>query len=321
MRYLLVRIGQSVFVLAGVSLLSFVFLQLAPGNFFSEMRLNPQVSDETVQNLRREFALDKPLLTRYWRWLQSVFRGELGFSLAYNSPVAPLLMARTFNTLLLATTSMVLAWCIAVPLGVVAAATQNGWVARVSTFGNSLILATPELLLALLALMLAAKHGWLRSAPTPLSSSDHVWEGLRNALTRMVLPLAVLVLTSIPVLLRHTAAAVRDTLSSPFVAAARAHGIRPSRIWFYHALKPALNPLVSLFGTSLASLLSASLLVEVVMGWPGIGPLLVEAILNRDIYVVIAGIMLSAVFLVMGTLVADVLLFAVDPRIRAERLA
>src|SRR5580704_13075112 len=148
MRYLLTRIGQSVLLLAGVSLLSFGFLQLAPGDFFSEMRLSPQISDATVQSLRKQFAFDKPLHTRYWRWLQSTLHGELGFSFAYNSPVAPLLLDRVGRTLLLTSTAMLLAWCVAIPLGVMSAAAPAGLLARVCSIGTAAFLATPELLLA-----------------------------------------------------------------------------------------------------------------------------------------------------------------------------
>ena len=322
MRYLLARIGQSLLLLTGVSLLSFAFLQLAPGDFFSEMRLSPQISDETVQGLRKQFALDKPLHIRYWRWLQSTFHGELGFSFAYNSPVAPLILDRAGNTLLLTSTAMFFAWCVAVPLGVMSAAAPAGLLARFCSIGTAAFLATPELLLALLALMLAVRTGWTRSLGMGAAvTTAQGWQGFRNTTTHLILPALVLVLTSVPVLLQHTASAMREALASPYIAAVRAHGIRPTRILFHHALRAALNPLVSLLGTSLAGLLSASLLVEVVMGWPGIGPLLLEAILNRDVYVVIGGVMLSAIFLAGGMFIADVLLFAVDPRIRAERLS
>lgn len=323
MRYLLTRIGQSVLLLAGVSLLSFAFLQLAPGNFFSEMRLNPQISDETVQNLRKQFALDQPLLVRYWRWLQSAVHGELGFSFAYNSPVAPLLLARANNTLLLTSIAMCLAWCIAIPLGVANAAWPEGLLARCCSLGSAFFLATPELLLALVCLMVAVRSGWIRSLGmgASLTNLSPGMQSARSMTGRLLMPTIVLVLTSFPVLLQHTTSAMREALASPYIAAARAHGIGAARILFHHALRAALNPLVTLLGASLASLLSASLLVEVVMGWPGIGPLLLEAILNRDIYVVIGGVMLSALFLVAGMFVADVLLFAVDPRIRAEELS
>ena len=323
MRYLLARVGQSVFLLAGISLLSFAFLQLAPGNYFSEMRLNPQISGETVDHLTQEFGLNQPIQVRYWYWLRSVAHGEMGVSFAYNTPVASLLLGRARNTLLLTSIAMVLAWLIAVPLGVVSAAYPSQLIARISSFGSATLLAAPELLLALVALMLAVRTGWMRrpgfSASVWKTSAE--WEGIRLATTRLTIPVLVLVLANFPILFQHTASAMRESLASRFVWAAGAHGISAGRILFRHALPAALNPLVSLLGTSIATLLSASLLVEVVLGWPGVGPLLLEAILNRDVYVVIGGVMLSACFLIAGMLFSDMLLFIVDPRIRAERLA
>src|ERR1700720_3476935 len=118
MRYLGLRFLQSMFVLLGVSLLSFVFVELAPGNFFDEMRLNPPISSSTVTNLRKQYGMDRPLPVRYFRWLESAANGELGFSFAYNAPVAPLLWARARNTLLLTGTATVLVWILALPLGV-----------------------------------------------------------------------------------------------------------------------------------------------------------------------------------------------------------
>jgi len=322
-RYFGLRMGQALLLLVGVSLLSFVFLQLAPGDFFSEMRLNPQVSSETVDSLRQQYGLDRPLPVRYWRWLRSVAHGELGFSFAYNSPVAPLLGVRARNTLLLTSMATFLAWSAAIPLGVLSAASPQGWLARSCSLGSATLLATPDLLLALAGLMFAVRSGWLRIGGMASAEIDAAqgWLRIRDVASHLLAPVTVLVLGSLPILLRHTTSAMREALASPFVSAARAHGIGRTRILFRHALPAAMNPLVSLMGASLASLLSASLLVEVVMGWPGIGPLLLEAILNRDLYVVIGVVMLSTFFLVAGMLTADLLLFVADPRIRREGLA
>jgi peptide/nickel transport system permease protein len=134
----------------------------------------------------------------------------------------------------------------------------------------------------------------------------------------MTLPLLSLVLIALPLLVRHIRAAVADTLDEPYMRAARGHGIARRRLLYGYALRAAANPLISLFGFSVGALLSGSLLVEVIMSWPGLGPLLVEAILSRDLYVVIGGVLLSTLFLVIGNLIADLLLYWADPRIRRE---
>jgi peptide/nickel transport system permease protein len=152
---------------------------------------------------------------------------------------------------------------------------------------------------------------------TSISLEGLTWAGkLRDMALHMTLPVSVLVLGALPLLFSHVRSALIGILEAPFLRAAEGHGISRLRLLYRYALPAAANPIISLFGFSVATLLSASLLVEVVMNWPGLGPFLVEAILARDLYVVIAGVLLSTIFLVAGNLVADLLLFWIDPRIR-----
>ena len=143
------------------------------------------------------------------------------------------------------------------------------------------------------------------------------WSKLTDTLAHFFLPVLILVLGSLPVLLRHVRAAMVEVLSSPFIRAARAHGIPRRSLLFRYALRAAANPLVSLFGLSLTLLLSGSLLVEIILGWPGIGSLLLNAILGRDVYVIIGAVMVSTAIIFVGNLVADAVLYALDPRIRS----
>jgi peptide/nickel transport system permease protein len=134
----------------------------------------------------------------------------------------------------------------------------------------------------------------------------------------MVLPVTALVLGALPSILRHVRAALVETLDSPYLRAGEGHGLQPLTLWFRHALPAAVNPLISLFGLSVAMLLSVSLLVETMMSWPGLGALLLESVFNRDLFVVLGAVTLSTVFALAGNLVADVLLYVFDPRIRVE---
>jgi peptide/nickel transport system permease protein len=323
MRYLSLRLLQSCLLLLGVSVLSFLFVEAAPGNFLDEVRLNPQVSSQTLVRLREQYGMDQPLAARYVHWLHSVARGELGFSFAYNSPVAPLLLSRARVTLLLTGSAMLMSWLIALPWGVVTAEKRKGWFDSASSFVTALLLATPDVTLALGLLLFAVRTNRLPAGGMMSLAAENQsrWLQSKDIAIHLLGPLLVLVLVSLPTLVRHIRAAMIDALESPCVLAARAHGIARSRILLRHALPMASNPLVSLFGLSLASLLSASLLIEVVMSWPGLGPLLLEAILARDVYVIIGTVMFASLFLVGGMLLGDVLLFVADPRIRTERLA
>jgi peptide/nickel transport system permease protein len=323
MRYLAFRLLQSLFLLLGVSLLSFSFVELAPGSFVDEMRLNPQISSQTVAQLREQYGMDQPLAVRYIHWLNSVARGELGFSFAYNSAVAPLLCSRARNTILLTGSAMLAAWLIALPWGIVSAEKRRGWIDSASSLATALLLATPDVLLALGVLLFAVRTNRLPAGGmmSLAAETQGKWVQAKDIAIHLLGPLSVLVLVSLPTLIRHIRAAMIEALESPCIRAARAHGIGRSRILFRHALPMAMNPLISLFALSLASLLSTSLLIEVVMSWPGLGPLLLEAILARDVYVIIGAVMFAALFLIGGMLLGDLLLFVADPRIRTEGLA
>jgi peptide/nickel transport system permease protein len=311
-----------VLLLFGVSVLCFLFTEMAPGSFFDEMRLNPQISPETILALHVRYGLDQPLLVRYGHWLAAVVRGDLGFSIAYNAPVAPLLWSRALNTLLLATIAMLLTWLIGVSLGVWSAARRGRWLDRVIEAGNSLLISTPEIVIAIGLLALAVRS---RTVPVGgMMSMGHeelsTWGKIQDLLRHLLLPTAILVLAGIAIVIRHVRASVVEVLDAPYVRAGRGLGIGQARLLFRHVLPVAASPAISLFGFSIASLLSGSLLVEVATGWPGLGPLLLEATLARDLYLVIGGIIFSAIFLVAGTFIADLLLMASDPRIRTGGL-
>ncbi|MGC2330155.1 MAG: ABC transporter permease [Candidatus Acidiferrales bacterium] len=320
MRYISRRLIHAILLLLAVSFFSFALLQLAPGDFFDAMRLNPQISQHTVETIRSEYGLDQPLPIRYERWLRSMLKGNLGFSLASNSPVAPLLRVRARNTLLLSGTATLLAWLLALPIGVWSAAKRGAWSDRIGSLVTSAILAVPDLLLFLALLLLAVHTGWFPTGGMVSPGIDDLnfWGQAKDVAFHLALPAFGLAVVMLPVLARHVRSAMIEALESPFIRAARGHGIPRRRILLRYALPTASNPLISLLGFSVATMLSTSMLAEVILSWPGLGPLLVESIFSRDLYVVVAVVMLSCVFLVMGNLLADLLLFASDPRIRTE---
>jgi peptide/nickel transport system permease protein len=321
MRYFLRRLAHAFLLVVGVSILAFLFTTLAPGNYFDEMRLNPQIAPETLVALRAQYQLDRPLPLRYISWVNSVLHGNMGFSFAYNTPVAPLLLVRAKNTLVLTITATILAWAIALPLGVWSAETLGRFPDRAISGSTAALLVIPDLALSLGLLVLAVRTGWFPTggmASVDFESLSRISK-IRDLALHMVLPVAALVVSSLPLLVRHVRSAVAEVLRAPFLLAAEGHGIPRLTLLFRYALPAAANPLISLFGFSIGALLSGSLLIEVVMSWPGLGPFLLEAILARDIYVVVGGVLFSTIFLAAGNFLADILLYWVDPRIRTER--
>jgi len=321
MRYVFRRLAHALFVLAGVSVLSFVFTALAPGDFLNEMKLDPRISPETVAALRDRYGLDRPLPWKYWQWARSVLRGELGYSFAYNSPVASLLWPRVRNTLVLTMTATVSAWLIAVPVGAWSASQRGRWGDRLSAAATTALLVVPELLLGLGLLLFAVRTGYFPAGGmmSPRVADLGPWDRLKDVAWHLVLPATALILLTLPVLVRHVRASFVDTLSAPFVQAARARGVPERRLLFRSVLRAAANPLVSLLGLSIAGLLSTSLVIEALMSWPGLGPLLLDAIASRDLHLVVGAVLCSTLLLLAGNLLADGLLFVTDPRLRSEQ--
>jgi peptide/nickel transport system permease protein len=320
MKYVVRRLIHAALLLSAISFLCFALAQIAPGDFVDAMRLNPRISSQTIDHIRAEYGMDRPLLVRYALWLRSTFEGQMGFSLAYNGPVWPLLRVRARNTLLLTGTSTLLAWFIAVPLGVWSAEKRGSQGDRFIGLTTTALLTIPDLLIFLALLLLAVRTGWFPAGGMESLAAEGMtlWERIADTARHLVLPAFGLVIVTLPVLVRHVRSAMVEALDSSFLRAARSHGIPRARLLYRYALPAALNPLISLFGLSVAVMLSASLLVEVTLSWPGLGPLLLEAILARDIYIVIGAVMLSSCFLIAGNLLADLLIFASDPRIRVE---
>jgi len=320
-RYVCRRLGHAVLVLVGVSFLTFLLAAAAPGSFVDELRLDPRISPETIDAMRVRYGANDTVPGQYVRWLQSIARGEFGFSVVYNRPVGPLLWPRVRNTLILTVPAMLLSWLIALPLGTWSAGRKGSWLDRVSAGATTTLLGIPELLLGLGLLLVAVRTGYFPTGGmTSLNFEDlGAWQKVRDVMVHLVLPVTALTLVNLPVLVRHVRASVVDVVRARFIQAARASGVPERRLLFRHALRTAANPLISLFGLSLAGLLSASLVIETIMSWPGLGPLLLDAVGARDLHVVAAAVTCSTVLLIAGNLVADGLLYLADPRIRPER--
>lgn len=321
MRYLGRRLAHAFLVLLGASVLSFVLAEAAPGEFIDELRLVPGVSDATLAGLRERYALDASLPEKYLRWLRSIGRGELGFSLAYEGPVGPLLWPRARNTLLLTIPATALAWLLAVPIGAWAASGRGGRLDRIVAGTTTTLLSLPEVLVGLLLLLIALRTGWFPAGGmvSPGYAELDSRAKMLDAASHVVLPITALTLAILPVIVRHVRASLIDVLETSFIHAARAQGIPERRVLFRHALRAAANPLISLLGLSVAGLLSASLVIETILSWPGLGPLMIEAVGARDLHLVVGVVTCSTALLVAGTLLADALLYFADPRVRAER--
>jgi peptide/nickel transport system permease protein len=311
------QLTRAASVLLGVSLLAFASLDLAPGDPLAQMRLDPHVTPAAMAALRERYGLDRPFVERYTRWLGAVARGDLGYSIAYDSPIAPLLARRAVHSLLLVGTALVATWMLALPLGVWTAARSQTVDGRLLAGITTALQAVPDLLIAVALLLFAAASGAFPTGglrATGLRDARGI-VALRDQLHHLVLPVLALALGAAPALVRHVRASMMEVLRAPYLLAAAARGVPSRRLLFRSALRAAANPLISLFGLSFAALFSASMLVEVIMSWPGLGPLFLDAVRSRDVQLVLAGVLCSTALLIVGNGCADILLRAADPRI------
>src|SRR5262249_50472328 len=254
-RYAARRAGHGGLLLFGVSILLFLLLQAAPGDYLSDLKLNSQISAETLTGLRAQYGLDQPLPVRYWKWLKSSARGDFGYSFAYDTSASRLLWPRALNTLLLTVPAVLISWLIALPLGVVLAHRKGGWEDKLFGAGTSTLLALPDVLIALLALLAALKTGWFPvGGMASVTVEGGAWARLRDVSWHMVLPVAALVVGLLSMVLRHVRASVSEVLESSYMRAAEGHGLPRWKLLFRYALPAAANPLISLFGLSIALL-------------------------------------------------------------------
>ena len=318
-RYLAQRAAHAALLLVAVSVLVFGLTELVPGDFTDDLRLNPDISPQTVVRLRERYGLDESVAVQYWRWAASVAGGEFGFSVLYGRPVGPLLRERATNTLLLSVTATLLAWCIALPIGAWSAR-HHGRV-RERAVGATVtgIFAVPDLVVALVLLMIAVRTGGLPAGGLTSGDPSVVSLGARmtDIARHLLLPVTALATVMLPALVRHVRASLIEAIDAPFVQAAKAMGVGEWRLVYRHALRAAAGPLLPLLGLSVAGLLSASVTIEAVMSWPGLGPLLLDAIHARDVHLVVGITLVSTMFVVGGNLLADGLLYLADPRVRA----
>ena len=318
LKFILRRLLQLVPLVLGITFISFAVMQLAPGDYLTTLQGNPQIRPETIARLRVEFGLDKPWPLQYFNWLWNALHGNFGYSFTYKIGVFTLIGQRVYYTFLLSFWSTVFAWVVALPLGVYVATHRNSFSDRVANFVAFAGISLPGFFVALLALIFAQRTGWLpvggASSPNydSLSHVGKIWDTARH----LLLPVLVLGTRGVAGQMRQMRGNLLDVLSENFVLAARARGLSERKVIYKHAFRNAINPLITLFGYELSGLLAGAALIEVVMGWPGLGQLLLEAVQTKDLYVAMGAFVMGAALLIAGNLIADLLLALTDPRIK-----
>lgn len=317
-RAALLRLSHMGLVLLGIVFLSFLMMDFAPGDYLSQMALNPQISPRVIESLKNQYGLGLPFFQQFARWIRALVHGDLGYSFSYHIPVSTLIGERVPMTLLLTLSSVLLSWGMALPLAVVGARNAGRWWDRLLLSFSYLSISVPSFFLALLGLLLAEKTGWfpIGGARTAEAVSGGSVGNLVDLLHHLMLPAMTLGLGSFGVLYRLMRSSVLDVLSQPYMTAARARGLLDRLLFWRYLFRNSVNPLVTLFGMELGGLLSGAAFTEMIFGWPGMGRLMLHAVMTRDLYLVMGGLLMGAVLLLLGNLIADLLLYFLDPRLR-----
>lgn len=325
-RYILQRLALLPLLMVIYSFVIFVIIQAPPGDFLTAYvatlaSSGSSISAEQIAALRSQYGLDQPMIVQYFLWIQHLFRGDFGLSLEYQRPNADLISEQLGLTIALALFSFVLTWAIAVPAGIYSATHPRSLGDHVLTVINYVGVATPNFMLALILMWCA--FAYFDISITGLFSPEYVnapWSFARvgDLLGHIWLPALVLGIAGTARLSRIMRANLLDELNKPYVVTARAKGMKEWRLVLRYPVRLAFNPLVSTIGWYLPMLFSGSLIVATVMNLPNIGPLLLRALVNQDMYLA-GGILLIYSFLtIVGTLLSDVALALIDPRIRVE---
>ena len=314
--YILKRFLQAIPLLFLVSIISFFIIRLSPVDPLGELRLNPSISQETLKAEQQRLGLDKPKIVQYGLWLKSFLKGDLGVTVT-GEKVSVKLMERIPNTLLLTSVVILLTWLVGIPLGIYAALHWKEPIDRILTVVTSIGMAIPSFFFALLLLIFAVKTSWF---PTGGMTSYNFstlspFHKVLDVAHHLVLPVIVLFTISLSGLQRQMRGNLLDVLGSDYVKFARAKGLSENKVVYKHALRNAINPMVTLLGFEFASLLSGAALTEYVFQYPGLGRLILEAVMKSDINLVMASLMMGTIMLVAGNLLADILLKLVDPRV------
>ncbi|MFP4686680.1 MAG: ABC transporter permease [bacterium] len=314
------RLLVAVFLLLIASFFTFGLVQLAPGNYVEQLRLNPQNSDELVDNLVQRYGLEDPLHVQYFRWLGNLVRGDMGYSFVHEQPVATLVLERFKNTVFLMFVVIMVTWLLALPMWIYCAVHQGSGLARLLSVFAFVGLSIPNFFLCLILMYLAAEVGMI-----PVSGMTSVyfeelawWEKIFDLGLHMIIPVVVLATSAMAGLQRLTRGNMLEVLRKQYITAARARGISERRIIYGHALRNAINPLITIFGYQFSWLVSGAALVEIIYGWPGMGQLILEAVQTQDVFLVVGTVLAGGIMLIIGNLTADLLLGWLDPRIQIQ---
>ncbi|NLS77720.1 MAG: ABC transporter permease [Chloroflexi bacterium] len=322
--YILRRVLQSIPILIGISIVAFLIIQLPPGDYLTVYASNLRsqgefIGDEELEALKAQYALDKPVYMQYIRWITNFLQGNMGQSFYWNKPVSSLIGERIALSMVVSILTLIVTYGIAIPVGIYSSIKQYTWSDHVITLIAFIGVGLPSFLVALIVMYLGVKYFNLGAGG--LFSADYLdapWSFARviDMLKHMWLPVIVIGISGTAGTIRVMRATTLDELSKPYVEAARARGLSELKAVLKYPVRVALNPILSTIGWMLPTIVSGETLVSLVLGLPTTGPLLYRALITQDMFLAASFILILSSLTVLGTLISDILLAWMDPRIR-----
>ncbi|MAN24171.1 MAG: ABC transporter permease [Gemmatimonadetes bacterium] len=326
LNYIIRRTLLMIPTLAIISILVFIIIQLPPGDIITsrlqELQAEGQeVSEEQIAALRARYNLNDPLVIQYFKWISGFIQGDFGYSVMYGQSVNNLIWDRLGFTLLITSTATFLTWLVALPIGIYSALRQYSLLDYVATLAAFVGLATPNFLLALVLMFLG--YEWFGIAVGGLFSPEYAdapwsWAKIVDLLGHLWIPAIVIGTAGMAATMRVMRANLLDEMGKPYVTTALAKGLNPMRLVLKYPLRIAINPFISTIGWMLPALIAGEVITSVVLDLPTTGPLLLESLMNQDMYLAGSFLLMLSVLTVLGTLISDILLAVADPRIQYE---
>lgn len=315
LRFILHRLGHSLLLLLLVSILGFTILHLAPGGPLSQFALSPGMTQAELAKIAERMGLNRPLPVQWFDWFTGLVIGDWGNSFRDGRAVLDIIMGHLFATLLLVISSTVLSVGIGTLVGVLGATRRYSGFDYLATVGAMIALSIPTFWFGLVAIyVFSLKLGWLPSGNMYTIGDESVLDYARH----LIMPSCVLALVQVAIWSRYMRSSMLDVIDQDFVRTARAKGLTRSRVLYGHILRNALIPMITLLGIQLPTLLSGALVTETVFTWPGIGRLFLDSLGYNDYPVIMGVLMFTAIFVLLGNLIADIVVAGVDPRVRLE---
>ncbi|MEK9933736.1 MAG: ABC transporter permease [Luminiphilus sp.] len=311
--YILKRLVSAIPVLLGITIIVFLIMSLIPGDPATAI-LGSYATPENVEKLNQDLGLDKPMVQRYGIWLGNMLTGDFGRSYSLNRPVLDEILERFNATLILAGTSFVLCSVLGILAGVISAARQYGLADKAITFVVLIGISVPSFFLGMMMILLfAVKLRWL-----PVSGMYAIYGGgdLPDLLNHLIMPALALAAVAMGVIARLSRSAMLEVLRQDYIRTARAKGVPERRVIMGHALRAAMVSIIPVLGIQAGFVLSGAIYIEIVFQWPGVGRMLVDAILKRDLLLVQGGVVFVAACYVLFNIAVDVAQSLLDPRIK-----